>query len=35
MPVTAVKKLIDKGIRNKLCLLRKGGAKGMETGLQY
>ena len=35
MPMTAVKKLIDKDIRNKLSLLRTGGAKGMETGLQY
>ncbi|XP_048605390.1 uncharacterized protein LOC106384073 [Brassica napus] len=35
LPMNAVKKLIDKGVRNKLSLLRSRGGKGMESALQY
>ncbi|KAL0675138.1 hypothetical protein Bca4012_003119 [Brassica carinata] len=35
LPMNAVKKLIDKGVRNKLSLLRSRGGKGTESALQY
>ena len=35
LPMNAVKKLIDKRVRNKLSLLRSRGGKGMESALQY
>ncbi|XP_018488270.1 uncharacterized protein LOC108858918 [Raphanus sativus] len=33
-PVTLLKKLVDKGIRNKLSLLRQKGVKGMQDSIQ-
>ncbi|KAF3522162.1 hypothetical protein F2Q69_00045925 [Brassica cretica] len=35
LPMTVLKKMIDKGIRNKLSLLRSKGVKGMEGILQF
>lgn len=35
LPMDVVKKLIDKGVRNKLSLMRWKGGKGMEDSLQY
>ena len=33
LPMEVVKKLIDKGVRNKLSLMRLKGGKGMENAL--
>lgn len=35
LPVNLLKKLTDKGVRNKLSLLRSKGVKGMEDALQF
>ena len=35
MGISMMKKLVDKGIRNKLSLLRMQRRKGMEGGLQF
>ena len=35
LPMAVVQKLVDKGIRNKLSLMRLKGGKGMEYALQY
>lgn len=35
LPIAIVLKLIDKGVRNKLSLLRRKGVKGMEGALQF
>ena len=35
LPMEVVKKLLEKGIRNKLSILRYKGGKGMENALQY
>lgn len=35
MPIATLKKIIDKGIRNKLYLIEKDRRKGMEGALQY
>ncbi|XP_018487780.1 uncharacterized protein LOC108858328 [Raphanus sativus] len=35
LPVGAVSRMIDKGIRNKLSILRSGGVKGWENGMKF
>ena len=35
MPIAILKKTIDKGIRNKLSLIKKDRRKGMERVLQF
>lgn len=35
LPMPVIKKLVDKGIRNKITLMRRDGAKGMEQLMQY
>ena len=35
LPIATVMKLVEKGIRNKLSILRSRGVKGWEDGLQY
>ena len=35
LPLGAVKRLLDKGIRNKLSLMRYKGGRGLENILQY
>lgn len=35
MPIEVLKKLVDKGVRNKLSLMRSKGVRGMEKGLQF
>ena len=35
LPMAVVKKLMDKGVRNKLSLMRLKGGKGTEDALQY
>lgn len=35
MPISMLEKFTDKGIRNKLSLIRMKGGKGMENALQY
>ena len=35
LTMTVVQKLVDKGVRNKLSLMRLKGGKGMEYAIQY
>lgn len=35
LPLDVMKKILDKGVRNKLSILRFKGGKGMENALQY
>ena len=35
MPMEVLKKMIDKGVRNKLSLVRSKGIRGMEGELQF
>ena len=35
LPLPVIKKLVDKGIRNKITLMRRDGAKGMEKLMQF
>lgn len=35
MPLPAIKKMVDKGIRNKITLMRRDGIKGMENLMQF
>lgn len=35
IPMEALKKLIDKGVRNKISLMRRKGIRNMEGSLQY
>lgn len=35
LPIVAVMKLVDKGMRNKLSIMRTKGVKGWEEGLQF
>lgn len=35
MPVGAVMKMVEKGVRNKLSVMKSKGAKGWENGLQF
>nr|VDD55276.1 unnamed protein product [Brassica oleracea] len=35
MPMEVLKKMIDKGVRNKLSSVRSKGIRGMEGGLQF
>ena len=35
MPLPALQRLIEKGVRNKLSLMRTKGGKGIEGVLQY
>lgn len=35
LPIEVLKKLVDKGVRNKLSLMRSKRVRGMESGLQF
>lgn len=35
MQLSVIKRMVDKGIRNKITLMSRSGAKGMERLMQY